>query len=66
LSIFGHQVYGGTLATITVTGGPSDPGGNSYTLSAEIVPAFTAYDGTKWFRRTDVTATIPAQAALPV
>jgi len=66
VSIFGNIVYGNTTAKITCTGGPADPGGSTYTLSAELEPAFTDAAGTKYYRKTLVSAAIPAQAALPV
>ena len=65
-AIFGYNIFNGTTARITVTGGPSDPGGNTYTLSAELEPAFTSSTGTQYYRLTKVVATIPAQASLPV
>lgn len=67
-SCMGNKVYGGSSGAITVSGGPSAPDGNTYTLAASIdpTPAFTAEDGTKYYRRTIVYATIPTQTALPV
>lgn len=65
-TIYGHNIYASTTARITVTGGPANPDGNTYTLHAEIEPAFTDADGTKYYRKTLVSATIPAQASLPV
>ena len=58
----------GTPYSLAVKGGPANPEGNTYTLAAEIdpEPAFVAYDGTKYYRRTFVIATIPPQPALPV
>lgn len=65
-TIYGYNVYASTTATIIVTGGPADPGGQTLTLSADIEPAFTTVSGTKWFRKTLISADIPAQSALPV
>ncbi len=65
-TMLGNIVFGGTIAQVTVTGGPSDPGGHTFTLDATIEPAFTATDGTVYYRKTLVSAAIPAQAALPV
>jgi len=65
-TMMGNIVFGGTTAKVTVFGGPEDPGGNTYTLDATIEPAFTTASGTKYYRKTVVTATIPAQEALPV
>jgi hypothetical protein len=68
LSCLGNTVFGSNSATITVYGGPEDPGGNTYTLDAwiEEEPVFTSVDGTKYYRKTVITATIPSQPALPV
>lgn len=65
-TMLGNIVFGGTIAQVTVTGGPSDPGGHTFTLDATVEPAFTATDGTVYYRKTVVTADIPAQGALPV
>lgn len=67
-SIEGSVIYNGTTASITITGGPADPGGNTYTLDAEIDPnpVFTSTAGTRYYRKTVITAAIPAQASLPV
>lgn len=68
VSIYGSPVFGGTTARIIVEGGPEDPGGNSYVLRARLDPnpVFVATDGTKYYQKTVVRATIPAQSALPV
>lgn len=65
-TIFGDNVFGGTTGTITVTGGPPDPGGQTYTLEARIEPAFVSVTGTIYYRRVLITATIPTQPALPI
>ena len=66
----GERLYGSGVPnaySLAVKGGPAAPDGNLYTLSAELdpEPAFVAYDGTTYYRKTVVSATIPAQAALP-
>jgi hypothetical protein len=68
VSIMGQGVFGGTTASLQVEGGPADPSGGTYTLDVFIDndPAFVAADGTKYFRKTTVVATIPTQDALPV
>jgi len=66
LSCLGGLVFGGTTASITCTGGPSDPGGTTKTLDVTIEPAFVSTAGTAYYRKTVVSASIPAQAALPV
>jgi hypothetical protein len=65
-SVYGFNIYAGTTARITITGGPSDPGGTTKTLDASVEPAFTDTAGTVYYRRTVVSAAIPAQSALPV
>lgn len=65
-SISGNLVYGGTTGTMQVKGGPEDPGNKTYTLEARLEPAFTATDGTKYYRKVAVVAAIPAQPAMPV
>lgn len=65
-SCMGERVYGLSTGSITVSGGPSAPDGNTYTLSVQLEPAFQAEDGTQYYRRTVVYATIPTQTALPV
>lgn len=66
VSVLGDRVYASTDWSITLSGGPSDPGGSTLTLNIEQVPAFTKTDGTQYYRVTEVYATIPAQPALPV
>lgn len=65
-TIYGGIIYNGSTAEITVSGGPDDPGGETLVLHAELEPAFTSVTGTKYFRKTIIVATIPAQASLPV
>jgi hypothetical protein len=66
----GDRVYGigsGTPYSLTVSGGPSAPDGNTYTIEPPLIePAFQSSDGYTYYRVTIVTATIPAQPALPV
>lgn len=65
----GERVYGigtGTPYSIAVSGGPEEPDENTYTLFAKVEEAFQSYTGTKYYRRTVIAATIPAQPALPV
>lgn len=67
-SIFGGVIYNGSTASITVTGGPGDPGGTTKTLHAALDerPAFTSLAGVNYYRKTLVSAAIPSQSALPV
>ncbi len=64
----GNRVYGTSSGQVKVVGGPSAPDGNTYTLDAFLSegPAFVALDGTAYFRKTVITATIPTQTAMPV
>lgn len=65
-TMLGNVIFGGTTAIVTVTGGPPDPAGNTYTLEAKLDLAFVDVSGTNYYRKTVISATIPAQAALPV
>jgi hypothetical protein len=65
----GDRVYGsGTTNAYSIAcyGGPADPGGNTYTLFAKSEEAFRDTTGTVYYRHTQISATIPAQDALPV
>lgn len=64
-SVFGYRIWGGTTATITLKGGPADPGGTTKTLAWTSEPAFTTTTGTVWYRRVAVAASIPTQPNLP-
>lgn len=71
VSISGNPVYGGTTARITINGGPGSPGtpgSNTWTLDVDISaePVLADAAGTKYYRKTQVTATIPAEPSLPV
>jgi hypothetical protein len=66
VSCLGNPVFGGEKAKVWCTGGPADPGTNTYTLDVTLEPAFVSTAGTVYYRKTVVTATIPAQASLPV
>lgn len=64
-TIFGDPIFGGTTAVLKVLGGPANPSGNTYTFDARLELAFTATNGTKYFRKIVVTAAIPNQPDLP-
>lgn len=66
VSCLGNPVFGGYKAKVWCTGGPADPGTNTYTLDVTLEPAFTSTAGVTYYRKTVVTADIPAQASLPV
>jgi sugar lactone lactonase YvrE len=67
-SCMGNKVYGGSSGSITVSGGPAAPDGNTYTLAASLdpSPAFTSEAGVHYYRKTVISAAIPTQTALPV
>lgn len=64
--MLGNMIYGGTTAHLKVIGGPPDPSGHTYVLDYSLEPAFEDVAGTVYYRKTVVSATIPAQPALPV
>lgn len=65
-TMLGNTIFGGTTALLTVFGGPANPDGNTYTLKAGLEVAFADVDGTEYYRKTVISATIPAQADLPI
>lgn len=64
----GNRVYGTSSGQVKVVGGPSAPDGLTLTLDAFLSegPAFVGLDGTEYYRKTVIFATIPTQTALPV
>ncbi len=64
----GNRVYGTSSGQVKVVGGPSAPDGLTLTLDAFLSegPAFVGLDGTEYYRKTVIYATIPTQTALPV
>ena len=68
-SMMGYWIAPSSTATAYISGGPTMPNGTTtYSLSAmvEKEPAFTAYDGTQYYRKIVITATPPAAPAMPV
>jgi len=65
-SCMGQRVYGTSSGSIVVYGGPPAPDYRTWYLAARVELAFTGLDGTQYFRKTLVSATIPGQSALPV
>jgi hypothetical protein len=47
--------------SIEVSGGPGRPDGNTYTIDAKLTPAFAGADGTQYWKKTLVVATIPTR-----
>jgi hypothetical protein len=64
-SILGQPIDTSTTGYLKVFGGPDAPDNNTYVLDVQSDLAFTAYDGTQYFRRIVGYATIPSQAAMP-
>lgn len=57
------NTYGGSA---TLSGGPPNPGGSTWTLRWSVAPAFVGTDGTQFYKKTVVTCAVPTQPALPV
>lgn len=64
-SILGQPMNTGTTGYLKIFGGPDAPDNNTYVLDVQSDLAFTAYDGTQYFRRIVGYATIPQQAPMP-
>jgi hypothetical protein len=64
-SVLGQPIREGKTGYLKVFGGPDSPDNNTYVLDVQSDLAFTAYDGTQYFRRIVGYATIPSQAAMP-
>jgi len=64
-SVLGQPIREGKTGYLKVFGGPDSPDNNAYVLDVQSDLAFTAYDGTQYFRRIVGYATIPSQAAMP-
>lgn len=64
----GEAAWGGSSCSLTVTGGPGAPDGNTYTVGEpKLEVAFTSTDGVIWYRKVVLeAAAVPAQTALPV
>ena len=66
VAILGINTLQLSSGAIQLSGGPTDPGGQTVTLVAKLDPVFTDVNGQQYYRKTIVTATIPVQSALPV
>ena len=64
-SILGQPINTSTTGYLKVFGGPDAPDNNTYVLDVQSDLAFTAYDGTQYFRRIVGYATIPPQPVMP-
>ena len=65
-SCLGDPIYQLSSGSLEVDGGPVAPDSLTWVLSAKMEPAFTALNGTQYFRTTQIAATVPAQTALLV
>lgn len=61
----GRTAYGGTSASVTVKGGPVDPGGKTWVMEAKTEVAFISTTGDIYYRSIVVTVAVPAQATWP-
>lgn len=67
MSILGERVYAASAWSVELSGGPTSPNGSTtYTLHAEVSPAFVSKDGVQYYRHHLIEATPAAQSALPV
>ena len=57
----GTYILPGAAWSINVSGGPGRPDGNTYTIDAKLTPAFVGADGTQYWKKTLVVATIPTR-----
>jgi hypothetical protein len=57
----GNYILPGATYSIDVSGGPGRPDGNTYTLDAQLTPAFSTADGIQYWKKTLVVATIPVR-----
>ena len=57
----GRRIFGSTPYRMEVFGGPGDPVGTKFTLDVDLRPAFSDVDGNTYYKKTIITATIPAQ-----
>ena len=64
--ILGNNTMQNSAGSLSVTGGPSAPDGEAFTLAVKLEPVFISYFGTQYYRKTVISTTIPAQTSLPV
>lgn len=65
-SVMGQTIYPLSRGTLVVYGGPVSPEGGTWVIDGKLEPAFTDTNGIQYYRKTEVVAVIPAQAAMPV
>jgi hypothetical protein len=61
LLVNGRPIYPRNVATMGISGGPSDPEGNKYVLSVAITPAYEDINGNVGYKKTIVVADIPTR-----
>ena len=59
--ISGNRIFGDTEYNIQVSGGPSNPSGNTYTLDYSVSLAFQDIDGVSYYKHREITAIIPSR-----
>lgn len=57
----GAYIYPVQQWEISVSGGPGIPDGNKYTLDIQVRPAFEDVDGTTYYKKVIIVATIPTR-----
>lgn len=57
----GRRLFASTPFDLKIFGGPDDPVGEKYTLDVDLRPAFTDINGNTYYKKTIITATIPAK-----
>ena len=57
----GRRIQGNTAYRMEISGGPIDPVNVKFTLDVDLRPAFSDVDGNTYYKKTIITATIPAQ-----
>jgi hypothetical protein len=59
--INGARIRAQNKGGISLTGGPEDPVGNTYTLSVKLSPAFDDVDGVTYYKKVIVVSEVPVQ-----
>jgi len=57
----GKRIFASTPFKMEISGGPINPGGTKFTLDVDLRPAFSDVDGNTYYKKTIITASIPAQ-----
>jgi hypothetical protein len=59
--ISGSRIFANTNWSISVSGGPPDPVGGTYTLDYSVSLAFEDTSGVPYYKHTEIVATIPSR-----